>query len=175
MKDKELIRLGLRRLAILFLISVGFIWLVSEIAFQIQKEETDRPPKDVVLVIPLGAAEKVAAGERVVAIPEEMVFVRGDRLVVKNEDIVAHQLGPLWIPAGLSASMVLDQADKFAYSCSFQSSRYLGLTVKEPTTWQTRLIGLSLASPVTAVLLFIYSLLVVPLRREASNPASLKG
>lgn len=174
MKDKELIRLGLRRLAILFLISVGFIWLVSEVAFQIQKEETDRPPKDIVLVIPSGAAEKVAVGERVIAIPEEMVFVRGDRLVVQNEDVVAHQLGPLWIPAGLSASMVLDQADKFAYSCSFQSTRYLGLTVREPTTWQTRLIALALASPVTAVLLFLYSLLVVPLRRNVTKPIALE-
>jgi hypothetical protein len=173
MRDKDLIRLGLRRLTILFLISVGFVWLVSEVAFQIQKEENDRPPKEVVLVIPLGAAEKVAAGERVTAIPEEMIFVRGDRLVVKNEDVVAHQLGPLWIPAGLSASMVLDQADKFAYSCSFQNTRYLGLTVREPTTWQTRLIALALAAPVTAVLLFLYSLLVLPLRRNMPKPISL--
>ena len=37
-----------------------------------------------------------------------MSFVVGDTLVVKNEDSVEHQLGPLWIPAGSSASMPLN-------------------------------------------------------------------
>ncbi len=171
----EMVRLGVRRFLIAFAFSIGFVWLGSEVAFHLQKDDTDRPPRDIILVIPAGSAEKVARGERVTAIPEEMVFVRGDRLVIKNEDTTAHQLGPLWIPAGSSASIVLDQADRFAYSCSFQNTRYMGLTVKEPTTWKSRLLALALAAPVTAVLLFLYSTLVVPLRRDVPKSVSQEG
>jgi hypothetical protein len=53
--------------------------------------------------------------------------------------------------------MVMEQADKYAYSCSFQPSRYLGLDVRQATTLSTRLTGLIVATPATVAFLFIYS------------------
>lgn len=158
------ILLGAKRLAFLFVISLAAVWLISEGAFLLFKENTDRAPETIELVIPQGTAERVAAGQASPAIPEEMTFVLGDTLMVKNNDSTDHQLGPLWVPSGSSASIKLEQADKFAYSCSFQPSSYLGLNVVKPTTWVTRLTALGLATPPTTVFLFVYSILIWPLK-----------
>lgn len=160
------LRLGAKRLAILFAISLASVWLISEGAFLLQKEDTDRAPETIELDIPLGTAERVAAGQASPAIPDEMTFVLGDTLMVRNHDSTDHQLGPLWVPSGSSASLKLELADKFAYSCSFQPSSYLGLNVVKPTTWLTRLTALGLATPPTTAVLFVYSILIWPLKPE---------
>ncbi len=152
------------RIAIILGLSVVLVGAINEGAYILLKENSDRAPKTVELVIPAGTAERVAAGEDVPSIPEEMVFVIGDVLQVVNQDNVDHQLGPIWVPAGSSGSLVLDQAEKFAYRCSFQASRYLGLDVRVGTTLNSRIQALLLAAPPTAVFLFIYSLLVFPMR-----------
>ena len=170
MDTKTAFRLGVRRLAILAAISLAFVWSISEVAFYFQKEDYERAPQEIQLVIPDGTAERVAAGEAVTTIPDKMVFMIGDTLVVKNEDIVDHQLGPLWVPPKSSAKLVMEQAEKYAYSCSFQPSRYLGLDVKKPTTWTTRLTALGLATPATALFLFVYSLIIWPLKPKAAVP-----
>lgn len=175
MDTKTAIRLGARRFIGLFVISLIFVGLISEIGFYFQKEESDRAPKEVQLIIPEGTAARVADGEAVPSIPDTMVFTLGDTLVVKNEDVVNHELGPLWIPAGSSASLVLDQASKFAYSCSFQPSRYLGLDIKKPTTWLTRLAAFGLATPATAFFLFFYSIVIWPLKPKMEITHEIQG
>ena len=94
-----------------------------------------------------------------------MTFVVGDTLIVKNEDIVDHQLGPLWIPADTSAWLSLDQVESLAYECSFQPGKYLGLNVNEPLTLGTRfwhpVRGASVGS-----LFALYSLVLSPKNRE---------
>ena len=172
MKTKVAIRLAARRLLILFIISFGLVWAGSEIAFRYLKDETDRAPQVVSIVIPAGTAALVEAGEPIPSIPEEMAFVLGDTLQVKNEDLVDHQLGPLWIPAGTSASLPLDHADKYAYTCSFQPTRYLGIDVNKPTTLGTRLTALGMATPVTTALLFVYSILIWPLHPDENSKNS---
>jgi len=171
---KTAIRLGFRRFFILLLISSALVWLVSEAAFQIQKGENDRAPQVYELVIPKGTAAEVSLGQKVPEIPEEMVFVVGDTLLVRNEDNSDHQLGPLWIPAGASASLLMEKAERTAYSCSFQNTKYLGLLVQESTTISTRLAALALAAPATAMFLFVYSLIIWPLspREKDMKPAS---
>lgn len=166
MKEKTILQLAIRRLVILFMIAIAFVWLFSEGAHLLQNEENDRAPKVIELVIPAGSAGQLAAGEQINILPEEMVFVVGDRLAVKNEDIVDHQLGPLWVPAGASASLLLDKPNKYQYECSFQTRRYLGLEVRPPTTWATRLTAVVIAAPTTAIFLFLYSILIWPLDRK---------
>ena len=163
MINKNILRLGAKRLFILSAISLAAVWAVSEVAFAIQREKSDRPPEQVELVIPTGTSERVEAGEPAPSIPEEMVFVLGDTLLVTNQDAVDHQLGPVWVPSGSQASLVLEEPGKFAYSCSFQPTRYLGLDVRKPTTWGTRLTALGLATPALAFFLFVDSLILRPL------------
>ena len=166
MDSGSTIKKGFIRLVITFFISLILVWVGSEVAFYFLKENTDRVPEQIELVIPAGTADKVAAGEPIPSIPDEMTFVLGDTLIVNNEDTVDHQLGPLWIPPRSKASLVLDAAERYAYSCSFQTSRYLGLNVKQATTWQTRLVALGFSVPATTAFLFIYSLALWPINPE---------
>lgn len=162
------------RLAIVLTISAIIVGLFNEVSFLLQKDKYDRAPETIQIVIPAGTAEKVEAGENVVSIPNEMVFVIGDVLEVQNQDGVNHQLGPIWVPPGATGRLVMEEIDKLAYSCSFQTSRYLGLDVRAPTTLSTRMTGLVLATPTMTALIFIYSLVVFPVNQDKKEKRSKK-
>lgn len=164
MKSKFGVRPYLIRLLLIALISAVGVAAFNEGAYLIQKDKSDRPPKTIQLVIPAGTAARLAAGESVQSIPDKMVFVMGDVLEVKNQDSVAHQLGPVWVPAGATGRLVLNEPNKYTYTCSFSTSRFLGLDVRKPTTLGTRLTALIFATPPMTTFLFIYSLLVFPLK-----------
>ena len=163
---KRNLRPYLIRLGIVFAISILAVVAFNEFSFTLQKDEYDRAPETITLVIPEGTAQQVESGVDVASIPEELVFVIGDVLEVENQDTVSHQLGPIWVPAGSTGSLVMEQANKYAYSCSFQTSRYLGLDIRQPTTMGTCILGIALAAPTLTVLVFLYSLLVFPVDGE---------
>ena len=165
MKTQSTLRPYLIRLGIVSMISLVIVLIVTEGAYLLQKDKKDRAPQTIQLVIPPGTAQRVAQGEPVPDIPSEMSFVVGDVLEVKNEDSQPHQLGPIWVPPGSTGSLVMEQADNLAYSCSFQNTQYLGIDVVQPTTFSIRLIGLSVAVPTTALLIFLYSLAARPIKQ----------
>ena len=145
---------------------VGFV--ISEISYQLLRE-TSRAPETVELVIPEGTAEQVARGEAPPTIPDEMTFVVGDVLLVNNQDITDHQLGPVWIPANSSASLNLDEVNNFIFACSFQPTSYLGLDVKEPVTIGTRIGGVIFSGIPLGAIIALYSLIVWPIKSEAES------
>jgi hypothetical protein len=167
--EKSVIRRYVWRFVVILLVASLLSWAISETAFRFQKFNIDRAPETITLVIPDGTANRIALGEAVSTLPEEMVFVLGDVLVVQNQDSVSHELGPLLIPPGSSARMPMDNVDNYAANCSFQPSRYLGLDVKAPTTWRTRLLAVSFAAPPTAVMVFLYSLVIKPIKVEEKD------
>lgn len=150
-----------------------FVGLINEGTHLLLKEKTDRPPETVEISIPAGTAERVNAGEAVPSIPSELIFVIGDTLQVINEDDVPHELGPLWIPAGSSASLLMENANKYTLGCTFQPSRYLNFDVRSRTTSITRLQAFALATPPTAMFFFLYSLLVFPLKEMGKEENSI--
>lgn len=154
----------LKRILISLLIGLLGGVAVSEVTF-IFLRETARPPETIVLAIPAGTADMVARGEQPPTIPQNMIFVLGDMLVVKNEDAVSHQMGPLWIPAGASAHLQLSAEESLAYECSFQPTRYIGLDVREPVTIWTRAYGIFYAGLPLGILIAVYSL-VMPVKKE---------
>lgn len=157
------------RLLISILVGTLVSFVISEGAFFLLKDTSDHTPQRVELVIPAGTADRIATNQPV-PIPSDMSFVIGDTLVVKNEDNVAHQLGPVWVPPGASASLNLDEANKFSYSCTFQSNRYLGLDVQSRVTWETRAQAFFMVGPPMIAMIAIYSLLVWPLKpRKAAT------
>jgi hypothetical protein len=160
------------RLLVITLISFVAMVIITEGAYLLQRDETDRAPKTIQLVIPAGASQQASEGEIVDVLPEDTVFVIGDVLEVVNQDSTEHQLGPIWVPAGSTGRIVLEEANKFSYSCSFTPSRYLGLDVRKPTTMMTRLTGLSISVPTTAAFLFIYSFLVYPIKPKSKDTGS---
>lgn len=145
---------------------IGF--LVSEISFQFLRENS-RAPDTIELVIPDGTANQVARGESPPTIPEEMTLVVGDVLLVNNQDSSDHQLGPLWIPANSSASLVLDEVNNWVFSCSFQPSSYLGLDVQEAVTLGTRIGGVIFSGVPMAAIIALYSLIIWPIKSEADT------
>src|ERR1700690_4341726 len=158
-----------RRILFLSIIGIVIGILLAEIPFMVMPQMTTRPPQEVLLIIPAGTAQRVAQGQQPPSIPQNMTFVVGDTLVVKNEDSVQHQLGPLWIPAGSSASMKLTTDQKYAFQCSFVPSKIFGLEVSESLTWDTRLWGIFIGGVPMAMLFVLYSLLIWPPKKTLTS------
>ena len=152
------------RIIVSMLIGLLFGVALNEITFLFLRE-TARAPKVIEIVIPEGTSEQVARGETPPTIPDSMTFVIGDTLLVKNNDSVNHELGPLWIPAGTSASLSLDAAESYAYSCSFQPGQYFGLDVHEALTTWTRIYGILFSGIPLGVMIALYAL-VMPSKKK---------
>lgn len=157
------------RMLICGVIAMVFVAALNEASYRFRKTNTDRAPEVFELVIPPGTADQIASGGDTTSIPDEMSFIVGDTLLVKNEDHVDHQMGPLWVPAGATASLAMEEKNKYAYNCSFKSTQYLGLDVLPRTTWNSRLTALGLAAPPTTMFFFVYSLITFPLDKEKTS------
>jgi hypothetical protein len=159
-------RMFLLRFSLFTLFGIIVAIGINEFSFQFLKSGAGRGPEQIELNIPAGTADKVASGSTVQSIPSDMIFVAGDILVIHNQDNVDHKLGSLLIPAGSSASLALDDAQKFAYLCSFQPSKVFGIDVQEPVTSATRVYGVMIAGIPLGVMLAMYSLIVWPINKK---------
>jgi hypothetical protein len=157
-------RIIYKRILISILLGMLIGAAINEITF-LFLHDTARPPKVIELVIPEGTAVRVARGEAPPTIPNAMAFVVGDTLIVKNEDSANHQLGPLWIPAGSSASLSLNSVQSYAYACSFEPGKYFGLDVHEALTLSTRLYGITYIGIPLSSLFALYSL-IIPVKKK---------
>ena len=139
---------------------IGFA--ISEAAFVLtpNKETAQRAPEQFDVVIPAGTAAKMERGEISAILPNGMEFIEGDVLLVKNEDAVAHQLGPLFVPPQTSSRLALDKANSYTYACTFQTDQYVGLVVQPRVTFATRLEGLAAVGLPTGMMLMVYSYLM---------------
>jgi hypothetical protein len=148
-----------KRILVSILLGILVAAVTIEISYQVLKRE-NREPQQIQLVIPAGTAQDVARGQVPPTIPEDMTFVVGDTLVVVNQDEVDHQLGPLWIPAGTSASLNLDTEENYILDCSFQPAKVFGMDVLQPVTLGTRLTGILFAGFPLGALFAVYSILL---------------
>lgn len=164
-----MMQMVIRRTVIAMLVGIAFGALISELSF-IFLHETARPPQEVLLTIPAGTAAKVARGEQPPSIPQDMIFVVGDTLVMKNEDDVDHKLGQLWIPANSTAKLSLNQEQNIAFECSFQPGNYFGLDVRQSLTWGTRMYGMLFAGVPLGILFVLYSF-VMPAKKKGNAPS----
>jgi len=149
-----------KRIVISMLLGVVLAAITTEVSYQVLKRE-NREPQRVELIIPAGTAASIARGETPPTIPDDMTFVVGDTFVVVNRDDVDHQLGPLWIPAGTSASLNLDTEENYVLECSFQSTKIFGLDVRQPVTFGTRFTGILFAGFPMGALFSVYSILLL--------------
>lgn len=165
MKPEQL-RSLLIRFGLSLVFSIALILGISEGYYLLTRDSTSRAPEIIELVIPAGTSESIALGQSVLGIPKSLVFVMGDTLIVKNQDSVAHELGPLWIPAESSASLVMEKASDQTIRCSFQTTNYMGMTVKEAVTWKSRLGALWYGGPPMLMFMLVYSYLFFPMKEE---------
>lgn len=161
-------KLVIQRILYAMLAGLIFGLVFSEATF-LFLGQTAREPKVVQVTVPAGTAELVARGEQPPSIPKDMTFVVGDTLEVVNHDNVDHQIGPLWIPSGTSASLVLGQPESLAFECSFQAGNYIGLDVREPLTLYTRIYGIFFAGIPMGILLSIY-MVILPSKKKNDAP-----
>lgn len=140
--------------------------VVSELSFYLLNDGSTRPPKLVQLDIPMGTAALVAQGNADPSLPPTMTFVQGDTLRVSNHDSVAHQLGPLFIPAGTSASMILASDNGYHLLCSFEPSKYLQLSVLPPLTVWTRIAGVLETGLNVGFLIAVYAVFALPSKKK---------
>lgn len=162
----------LARLGITFLLGLLVGVLVGEGAYWLLRGESENAPRVIEIVIPAGTARQIAAGGPGPALPS-MVFTAGDVLMVRNEDEVSHQLGPLWIPPGSTASLNLDRPNAYSMACSFQSSQILGLDVRPRIRPIDRVQGILAVMIPTWMLLWVYSLVAVPLPESSPTASSI--
>ena len=150
------------RLAVGLLAGMLIGWLISEVSyfFLPNKQAASRDPQVMNILIEPGTAEKIEQGIFNSVLPDDMTFVEGDTIQVKNQDSVPHQLGPLFIPPGTSSKLVLDTANTYSYSCTFQPDKYVGLVVQPRITFSTRFEGLLAIGLPTGMMLMVYSYLV---------------
>lgn len=166
------VRAALKRLGITFVISMIFAFAVAEISYQMVKNQSERAPRQIEILIPPGTADQIADGQPGPAMPD-MRFAQGDQILVRNMDSVSHQLGPLWIPANSSSVLTLDRPSSYSLSCTFQASQNLDIEVVARAKASDRVLGiLSIGLP-TWVLVWLYTLIAIPMPPDPSRPPSV--
>lgn len=170
-----MVRMIWMRLLIVLALGAALGWVVSETSYQVLKTDETRAPGVVELVIPAGTAAKIGGGQAVQSLPANMTFVQGDVLVVKNEDSTSHQLGPIWVPPGSSASLALNDANSYSYSCTFEPNKILDLEVQPRLDPGTRIQGITFVGLPTAAMLFVYSLVLFPFKDHKQHVKASSG
>jgi hypothetical protein len=127
-------------------------------------------PQRIELVVPRGTAARVAEGEDPPSIPSDLEFAVGDTLVVRNEDVVSHQLGPIWVPAGGTGRLTIRQAASYAYTCSFRRERTIDLRVRPQASIAAQSIAVAVAGLPIGILIGLYSLVLWPLPKRGASP-----
>ena len=158
----------LKRIVISILIGLVGAWVVSEVSYQLNKDPDTRDEANrVELVIPAGTADRIAAGEPALGIPKRMSFVEGDLLIVRNQDSVGHQLGPVWVPPQSSGVLEIGAASDYSYTCSFSDTKTFGLEVHPQLTLSARIQGVLAMGLPSSVMIALYSILIVPIKSKA--------
>lgn len=145
-----------RQSLLLFLAGPVFMGALSLLAWMLLGGGVIRAPQRIEFVIPEGTAARVQAGQAVPSIPAKSVFIVGDVLALRNDDVSNHQMGPFWIPARTTITIPLDRASTFNYLCTIHPSGYIGLEVRPRDSLLLTLIPtLGLGLPIGAALVII--------------------
>ncbi|WP_419946629.1 hypothetical protein [Candidatus Poriferisodalis sp.] len=81
--------------------------------------------------IPPGTAERLAAGEDVEIIPEELDFKLRDMLVIVNRDSVTHTIGPFIAGPGERSEHSFGEAAAFSSYCSLHPSGTISISIDD--------------------------------------------
>ena len=110
--------------------------LVLSGAWAFVSDRAQTGPETFQLTIPPGTAARVARGEAATSLPSRIELRSGDRLVVRNDDSVVHQLGFSFIePGGAQEVPFAAAAQRTQFVCTFHVAGQIDLDVaatKEP-------------------------------------------
>lgn len=92
----------------------------------------DQPPGETYTIdIPPGTAERLAAGEEVEVIPDELDFTLRDVLIIVNRDSVAHTIGPFEVGPGEQSEHSFNEAAAISAYCSLHPSGSISISIGE--------------------------------------------
>ena len=112
-------------LPLLAIASGLLVWTVT------RSDGTTRPPKTIELVVPKGARKRLDAGEAVVVMPNKLEFRVGDRIVIRNEDIVNHSVGPYHVRPGEEFTFTFGSPGRYAGYCPVSDGKRYEIVVKK--------------------------------------------
>jgi hypothetical protein len=93
----------------------------------------DRPAGlERLVVIPAGTAERLAAGEDVALLPDDLQFRLRDRLVVVNDDRSSRQVGPFVVAPGQRLEKRFSEAATLDGFCSLHATGRITIEITEP-------------------------------------------
>lgn len=79
--------------------------------------------------IPLGTAERLAAGEDVEIVPDELDFKLRDVLIIANQDSVTHTIGPFEVGPGERLERSFGEAAAYSSYCSLHPSGSISISI----------------------------------------------
>lgn len=82
-------------------------------------------------VIPAGTSARIAAGEQVTVMPTRLVVHVGDELVLRNDDSVAQQMGPLSVEAGGVLRMKFARRGTIEGACTMNDEGTAKIVIEE--------------------------------------------
>lgn len=112
------------RWVLVALLAVPAIVLIALAASSALRSET------IVVDVPPGTAERVAAGERVELLPRTLEVSVGDRLEIHNRDDVVHQVGPYDVAAGQSLAQTFTAPGTIEGLCTLHESGQVTIVVR---------------------------------------------
>lgn len=88
--------------------------------------------RQLVIVIPLGTAAQIEAGEQN-TLPHEIELILGvrDVLVIHNEDNTWHRVGPYWVAPGHTLVQRFYQPGTIQGACTMNPSQQVEIVIRE--------------------------------------------
>lgn len=115
------------RLTLVWFALAGLVMVVAAIGLS---QIVDGPePAERVIVIPLGTADRIAGGEDVDLVPADLRIRLRDYLVVINNDVANHQVGPLVVGPGEQLRTLFAEAATVQGFCSLHSTGQITIHV----------------------------------------------
>ena len=81
------------------------------------------------VVVPAGTIDRIESGEPVELLPRVLRVEVGDRLVIRNHDAVAHQVGPYTVAAGQVLSQHFTTPGTIEGLCTLHPSGEIAIVV----------------------------------------------
>ncbi len=88
-------------------------------------------PDQVVITIPSGTGDRMAAGEEVNLLPPDLNFKLRDHLIVVNNDDQVHQVGPFTVAPGDRLDKEFSEAATIEGFCSLHPSGRITINIGE--------------------------------------------
>jgi plastocyanin len=96
------------------------------------EDAADATSFDHEYLIPLGTADRIAAGEEVAIVPRELVVHVGESIRIVNEDEQGHQVGIFYVGPGQTLTQRFRSAGELENSCTVHPSGAFTLRVLDP-------------------------------------------